>query len=92
MYRKIRDYVLYRDSSSKHVRAQALAARAWIFDEGQEAELWRGTILSFDEVCSILDLPDPDVLRERIGKLRKEDLLQRIRAHEQGDGDVHDDQ
>jgi len=90
MYRKIRDYVLYHDSKDRQLREQAELAHCWIFDVGEAAEIWRGTLLSFADLCDILDLPSPEEMRAKIRKLRKDDLLQRIKACEQAEVTVLD--
>jgi hypothetical protein len=57
-------------------------AYCWIFDVGEAAEVWRGTLLSFEDLCGILDLPSPEELRAKIRLLRKQDLLRRVKACE----------
>lgn len=83
MYRKIRDYVLYQGVRDRQLRRQAQLACDWIFGVGEGAKIYEGTILSFEDVCEILDLPSPEEMRAKIRLLRKDDLLRRVKACEQ---------
>lgn len=94
MYRNVRDYVLYRDSRVPSLRQQAREALAWIMG-GKEAEVREGTILSFENVCEILDR-SPELTRAKILDLDKHNMLCREKAFESeekgnGDGDADAD-
>jgi len=91
MYRKIRDYVLYRNSSTPALRRQAREALAWIMG-GKEAEIWEGTVLSFESVCEILDR-SPETTRAKILGLDKRSMLRREKLceHTEGKGNGHGD-
>jgi hypothetical protein len=78
MCRKIRDFVLYQDSKDKQLRAQAAVARDWLTGEGPSADVWEGTLLQFEDVCVILDLPIEET-RQKILTLRRSDFMTRMR-------------
>lgn len=71
--RMISGFVLYQDSHTPSLRRIASVSKRWIFDRR------RKDLMSFVGICEVFDL-SPDVAREKIKTLQREDLLRKAKA------------